>query len=286
MRNDDAPLLSRGSGIREVGHILADLAALERGEHILLVDESVAGRVDDDDTALHHRNRLGVDHTLRGFESGNVDGDEIAGAVNRLDVLAVRYGMIKIPGRVDGQIGIVAVNLHAELNAGVGDLLTDRAETDDTELLALDFSSGESLLGLLGRLVDGRILDVSLNPFDTADDVAAREKHRGDNELLDAVGVCARGVENDDAVLGVIGVGNVVYARTGARDGENFGTFRQSLHLGAAHEYGLGFGEVLRAGVVLGEIIQTAVGDRIQTCIFVVHFISSVELSWNIYLHA
>ena len=186
--------------------------------------------------------------------------------------------VVEIPCGVDGKVGIVAKDFHAEFNCGIGDLLADCAEADDAELLALDLGSGKRLLGLLRGLADRGIGGVLLDPLNAANDIAAREEHRGNHEFLDAVGVRAGRIEHDDALLGVFRVGDVVDARACARDGEEIRARDELVHLGASHEDGIGLFEFLGTGVVFAQVIEPAIRNRIEAVVFVVHFLlSSVE---------
>ena len=279
VRDHEAALLAGRRGVREVAHVLADLPRLERRKHVLLVHERVARRVDDDDARLHHRNRVGVDHALRGIERRHVDGDEIAVLVDVLDVLAVLHRTAQVPGRVNREVGVEAADLHAEADRRVRDLLSDRAEADDAELFAHDFRASKGLLRLLGRLVDRGIRNVLLDPVDAADDVAARQEHARDHELLDAVRIRARGVENDNALLGILRMRDVVDARARTRHGEQVRAGGQLVHLGGTDEDGIGLFELLGPRIVFGEVVEPARRNRVQAVVLVVHsvLLSSVE---------
>ena len=65
MRDSYDALHSRRSRVREVGDIASDLAGLQRRLDIVVVDQRVAREVQDDNTVLHHRDRVLVDHVLR-----------------------------------------------------------------------------------------------------------------------------------------------------------------------------------------------------------------------------
>ncbi len=207
-----------------------------------------------------------------------MDRDVVARAVDLLHVLAVAHRVVQIPGRVDREVRIVPVDFHPEPDRGVRDLLADRAQTDDAQLLALDFRARERLLRLLGGLADGRIRRVRLDPLDAADDVAAGEKQRGDRQFLHAVRVRPGRVEHDNTLLRVGRVRNVVHARTGARHGEQVLAGHELVHLRAAHKRRVRFLEFLRPDVPVVQVLEPAVRNRIQACVLIVHFfVSSVE---------
>ena len=54
------------------------------------------------------------------------------------------------PRVLDGNERIVAVNVHAQIDAGVGDLGTYVAQADDADALALELAAHKGLLGLFG----------------------------------------------------------------------------------------------------------------------------------------
>ena len=287
MRNHDATLLTGCHCVREIRHVAANLARLKRGEHVLLVHEHVPRCIDDDDAVLHHGYRLGVDHALRRFERGHVNRDEVARLVNRLNVLAVLHGVVEVPRGVDRQVGVVAIDLHAELNRRVRDLLTDCAKPDDAEFLALNLRAGERLLRLLRRLADRRVRRVRLHPLNAADDVAAREQHRGNHEFLHAVRIRPRRVEHDDALLRVFGVGDVVHARTRTGDRQQILAGHEFVHLRRTDERGIRVRKVLRPGIVVGQVLQPHVRNRIEARILVVcHFLFFRRVYHGICRHA
>ena len=51
---------------------------------------------------------------------------------------------------LDGNERIVAVDVHAQIGAGVGDLGAYVAQTDDADALALELAAHKGLLGLFG----------------------------------------------------------------------------------------------------------------------------------------
>ena len=93
-----------------------------------------------------------------------------------------------------------------------------RAEADDSERLALDLGARELRLFLLDELRYVRVVLYRLYPVYAADNVTAGEEHSAYGELLDAVRVRSRGVENDDALLSAPVERDIVDAGAGSGD--------------------------------------------------------------------
>ena len=274
MRDHDAALLACGGRVREVSHIAADLTGLKSLKHIGFVDESVACGVDDDDAILHHGDRLGVDHALRGFESRHVDRDEIACAVDRLDVLAVLDCVIEIPCGIDRKVGIVSIDLHAERDGGVRDLLPNGAKANHAKLLARYLGTCKSLLRLLSGLVDRRILNIGLHPLDAADNVTGSEQHGRDHKLLHAVCVRTGRIEYDNTLLCVFRVRYVVHTGACTSNGKQVVARGKFIHLCATYEHGIRCRKILRTGVFVRQVVEAHIRNRIEAHILVVHLAS------------
>ena len=75
-----------------------------------------------------------------------MDGDVVAQREHVVQVHAVVYLAGQVPGGINGDVGIVAVDLHAQLNGAVGHPGTDGTQTDDTQRLALDLVAHELFL--------------------------------------------------------------------------------------------------------------------------------------------
>ncbi len=123
----------------------------------------------------------------------------------------------QLPRALHGDLRIEAEHAHAEQVRCIGDFDADRAEADDAERAARQLVADELLLALLDRLVE--LLVVALEPAHVLPrlaDVARREEHAGDDQLLDRVGVGTRRVENGNAALRQTRDRDVVRARAGA----------------------------------------------------------------------
>ena len=104
-----------------------------------------------------------------------MQGYEVAGREELVEVGRVLDAAVEAPGGVDGEVRVVAHDLGAEGDEDVRHLGADGAEADDAHALARELAAGEALLGLLGALGDLRVVARLVNPLGTADDVSACE---------------------------------------------------------------------------------------------------------------
>ena len=127
-------------------------------------------------------------------------GDDLDGGIQSQSVL-------------HGQEGVIAHDLHAQSSACVGHQNADGAQADDGQGLAHDLGAHESGLALFHHSSDiSAGSSLLLDPGDALGDLTGSQQQSGDGQLLDAVGVCAGGVEDNDASLGSAVQGDVVDA--------------------------------------------------------------------------
>ncbi len=264
MRDDDSALHLHDGRVGEVGHIRGHLAGLKRLGHGDVVDQHVAGEVQEHDAVLHLSDGVGVDHTLGGGQRRHVDGDEVAlhEHLRQVGELHRRGNLLVHGGLVHGRI--VADDLHAQRLGGLRHQLADGPQTNDAQRLAKDLAAGELLLGLLGGLAHVLVIGVVAHPRHAADDVAARQQHAGQHKLLHGVGIGARRVEDGDAGLGELVQRDVVHASAGAGHGLQVRGHFHLVHVGGAHEDGVGLVDVLGDLVVVGEQGQALRRDVVQ----------------------
>ena len=79
------------------------------------------------------------------------------------------------PRVLNGNEWVVAVDVHAQIDAGVGDLGTYVAQADDADALALELAAHKGLLGLFGIDLDLGIVGVVTHPVHRLHHAAARE---------------------------------------------------------------------------------------------------------------
>ena len=155
------------------------------------------------------------------------DGVQIVGAAH----LAA-----EAPCGVHGEVGVIAVNGHAERGGGVRDEGANRAEPDDAEGFAAELRTDEGGLPLFDLRGDAAAAGKGAHPLDAADNVARGKQQRAERELLDRLRVRARGVEHGNALLRAARDRDVVRADAGAGDGEQLVAENGVMELRAADE--------------------------------------------------
>ena len=146
----------------------------------------------------------------------------------------------KRPRMLDRDKRIVAIHVHSQIGAGVGDLRADVAQTDNSNALALQLAADERLLRLFRIHENVGVGSVFAHPIHRLHNATARKHEHRQNELFHGIGVRARRIEYHDALLGIFLDGNIVHAGAATRDGAN--AFRQliAVQVGRAHENRIG----------------------------------------------
>ena len=219
---------------REVRHIAGDLAGRERGLDRGVVHQVPAGEVDDAHAVLHLGDGFGVDHSLCVGGGGDVNRDIVGVGIDFVVVIRLADGARQTPCGVDGDERVAADHLHPQPDGGVGDEAADGAQADDAQRLAEQLGADESAFALFDELFDALL--ERFCPSDAGVDFPGGKQQRGQRQFLDAVGVGARGVEHDDALLAATVKRDVVDARARARDGQQLGAERHLVHRGRADE--------------------------------------------------
>ena len=169
-----------------------------------------------------------------------MDGDVIAHLINGLEIHNLDGG-IQHQRVLHGQIGVVAIDVHAQLYGGICHLYTDRTQTDDAQVLAHDLGADELALALLYQLFHIAVrLGESGNPLNAADYVTGSQHQCADYQLLDGVGVGAGGVEHHDTGFGALVQRNVVGTGTGAGNGAEVGAECHLVHVGGTNQNAVG----------------------------------------------
>ena len=172
--------------------------------------------------------------------------------------------VIQLDGGAEGQIGVVAVDRHAQRNGRIGHLNADGAQSDDAQGLAADLVAGEGLLRLFGGLGDAGIRRVLADPFISADDVAGAQQHARDDQLLHGVGVGAGGVEDHDACFRAAVDRDVVDAGAGAGDGAEVSGKFHFLHVRGTDQDAGGFFRAVREAVAAAEAGDPGGGNVVE----------------------
>ena len=205
LREVEQRRVGAGLGREDVESGSADLAGVDGVGQCLLVDQTTAGGVDDDDTLLGAGELLGADETEGLGRLGQVHGDEV-GALEELVEADQLDAELSGPGRRN--VGVVRDDVGLEGGQTCGDQLADAAEADDADGLVEDLDTVErrTLPGLLAQGgVGGR-------------DLARRRHQQRDGVLGGGVDVGGRRVDDHDATGGGGGDVDVVETDTGACD--------------------------------------------------------------------
>ena len=185
----------------EVGHVAAELAELERGQHCVGIDQFAAREVQQHRAVLHAGEVVGVDHAARGVHQRHVQRHYV-GAGQQLIKVDDMHRARQLQRVFDRQERVIAVHVHVECAAGIGDHGTYGAQAYDGQLFALELGAYELALALFYECAHLVALTLErARPFGAADYIAAGQQHAGDDQFLDGVGVGAGGIEHNYALL-------------------------------------------------------------------------------------
>ena len=168
MRGNQDPFASGYGRIRKVSYILFDFSGFQRLDQSILIHQKVTGKVQKDHALFHLVEGVLVDHLLCVIHQRNMNGDVITLGVDLVQSLAVVDGTGQIPGSVDGKVRIITIYVHSQRRSRIGNHGTDRAKTDDAQLLSGDLAAGELFLLFFGKLVNILAVFFTGNPLDTA----------------------------------------------------------------------------------------------------------------------
>ena len=219
--------------------------------HGLVIHQQVAGEVQNDDAVLHGGDGFGIDHLPGVVQQGRVQGDDVAAGKDILPLVHAGNLAVQMPGGVDGDKGVAAVDLHAQPPGGVGQRAAHRAQTDHAQLPPQHLMSGElgfALFNLFGHVAAACN---GAHPVDAADHIPAAQQQAAQGQLHHAAGVGTGGVEHHNALLGALVQGDIVHARPGSGHGQKL--FRQGhiMHGGAAHQHRVSIRNLIVELVVL-----------------------------------
>ena len=139
-----------------------------------LVDDAAARRVDQDRARFHARERRAIDEIPGARRQRNVEGDDVGGCDELVEVEAHDAARGLVPGRVLGRHErVVRGDGHVEGRGALCGLARDRAEADEAEALAGDLMPHQPVAGPSpGDHVRGRGIG------------AAQEHHRGRDDVF------------------------------------------------------------------------------------------------------
>ena len=266
---------ARVRGDKRVGHLdglgrgkvtakPAQLARAQGGVDGVLVNDGLARVVDQHGVWCQQVNLLGANHADGVCLAGYVHREIVAAAAQVLERAHALHLAAQHPRVLDGNERIVAVDVHAQIDAGVGDLGTHVAQADDADALALELAAHKGLLGLLGVDLNLGVVGVVADPVHRLHHAAARKHQHAQDELLDGVAVGAGGVKDDDALLGVLLDGDVVDAGAAAGDGANALGQLVAVQVGRAHQDGVGLLGGVHKLVALAKLDFAVFGDVVD----------------------
>ena len=257
MRDNDSSLHAYDLLCREIRHVAVHLLRHKRVNNILLINQHVAGKIQDDNAVLHQADGVFVDHALCIFHGRYMDSDIVAVLVDLIRCLGVIDLLRQSPCGIHGYIRVIAIHLHTEADSRVRHEYADGSQSDNAQLFALKLGSGESFFLFLRDLGDIAVFFVLLNPVDAADNVAGRQKHSRDHQLLHTVRIGSGSVEYNDPLFGAALQRYIVHACPGA--GDHFESLRELhlVHLRASDEDGVRFFCFLCAYIIFIQLIQS-----------------------------
>ena len=115
-----------------------DPPRLDALQECLRVDQSAAGRVQDDNALLHPRDRVRVDHVPRLLRQRAVKRDDIAPLEQLLKRHIFDIAVLR-------RIGVIRDHIHAEPPADSEENPADLAGTDDPGRLTVQVKSGQPI---------------------------------------------------------------------------------------------------------------------------------------------
>ena len=193
-----------------------------------------------------------------------MNGDKIAVLIDLIQADSVADIPHQTPGRVYGQIGVIAIDFHAKLSGRVGDHNADGTQADDAQSLALDLVSGESLFGFFRDLAYIVLIGIGPDPFRAAHDIPGRQDQAGDDQLLDSVGVGAGRVKYNDTLFRAAFQRNVIDTGTGSGDGPQAFRKFHFFHIRGTDQDSGRFINGIHKAVSLTEFVCSGTADLIQ----------------------
>ena len=266
---------ARVRGNKRIGHLdrlgrgkvaakPAQLARAQGGVDGVLVNDGLARVVNEDGARCQQVDLLGADHADGVGLAGHVYGEVVAAAAEVLERAHALHLAAQHPRVLDGNERIVAVNVHAQIDAGVGDLGAYVAQTDDADALAFKLAAHKGLLGLFGIDLNLGVVGVVTYPVHRLHHAAARKHQHAQDELFDGVAVGAGGVKDDDALFGVLLDGDVVDAGAAAGDGADALGQLVAVQVGRAHQDGVGLLGAAYKLVALAKLDFAVFGDVVD----------------------
>ena len=256
----------------EVGEVTGQLAVVQRVQQGGLVHQLAAGVVQQACALLHAGKGRGIQKALGLGGDGDVQGQVIALAQHLGQVHAVNHRAGQVPGSLHADVGVVAVDFHAQMHRIVGNLDADGAQADDAQLFAVQLRADKLLFALLHLFGQVHVLALqAVQPGVGGGQVAAAHDERADGQLGHSAGVGAGGVKHHNALLRAAVQRDVVHAGTRTGNGQQAVGQLLLVQRSAAHQNGVGgFSVIFHLEAVLGQPGQARRRDLIQS-LYTIH---------------
>ena len=282
MRQGNDVLAAEYSLIGEVCDVFCDLAGLKSGEHRIVIDDLGTRLVYYPHAVAHCGKRLRIEHVVGILVIGDIDAYIITVSEYFFDIVGALCIARKSPRGFDRHKRVVAYYVHIQRKARVCDQRARCAQAENADGFAHKLGACEIGLALFherGYLI--ALIGDALYPLDAADDVARGKHHRAHGLLLYRLGIRAGAVENDDALFGKLIYGNVIIARSGARNAEKLGIDLVIMHIRTADDYSVGRGDILADVAALGFELIKADGRNFVYCFNIIHGVLPRIFSYN-----
>ena len=212
------------AGQRQAGKIsdeAAQLAGAQRLGHRRVVDDALAGEVEQHRVFLHGRQLGGADQIPGGVQQRQMQGDVIRPREQRFQAGHGGHLAGQPPGGVHAQRRVIADHVHVQGQGGVRHPRTDRAQPHHAQGAAAQLAALEVLLALFHLAVQVRFAVRAQpgHPVQPLAQVARGQQQAGHHQLLDRVGVGAGSVEHRNTPRTAVGHVDVIDAGAGAGHG-------------------------------------------------------------------
>ena len=268
--------------VGEISDIFCNLAGLKGVEHRIVIDDLGARLVYYPHAVAHCSKRLCVEHVVGVLIIGDIDAYIIAVSEYLADIVGALCVTRKSPCSLDRHKRVIADNIHIQCKAGICDQRASCSQAENANRFAHKLGACEIGLALFdkrGYLI--ALIGDALYPLDAADNIARGKHHRAHGLLLYRLGIRAGAVENDDALFCKLIYGNVIIARSGARNAEKFGIDLVIMHIRTADDYSVGRGDILADIATLGFELIKADGRNFVYCFNIIHGVLPRIFSYN-----
>ena len=172
-----------------------------------------------------------------------------------------------MPCTFQGKEGVVADNLHPQIQCRIGNLYANRTQTDDTQGLARNFRTGEFLLACLYCLFHAfAVVLQPLYPSCPCNDASGGCKQSCQNQLLYGVCICPRRIEYGNALLCTFFNGDVVCACACTGNGKQAFVQLHLVHIKAAQDDALRiFCFFINHEILFGQLCQPCFCNVVQS---------------------